>query len=104
GTRLTIQDRAATERGREQAYITGLYGRLDQLRDRASSRLADVLRQVGGTPAARYERDLLAVMYRDQLVQFDAAENGLCFGRLEFFRGGGSHFGGLRTHPPNEED
>src|ERR1035438_334533 len=53
---------------------------LDQLRVRATSRLARVLRQVGGTPAARTDREALTVMYRQQLAQFDAAANGPWFG------------------------
>jgi DNA helicase IV len=100
---LTIQDRAETERDREQEYITVLYERLDQLRDRASDRLADVLRQAGGTPAARTERDVLAVMYGQQLAQLSAAENGLCFGRLEFCDGARSYIGRLGMHADNDD-
>ena len=67
---------------REQDYISLLYTRLDDLRKRASGRLAGVLRQTGGTHQARSEREVLSVMYGQQLAQLDAAENGLCFGRL----------------------
>jgi DNA helicase IV len=90
------------ERDSEQAYITGLYERLDELRKRASDRLAWTYRQVGGTPAARTEREALAVMYRQQLSQLDAAENGLCFGRLEFNDGARSYIGRLGIHADNE--
>ncbi|MGH3276594.1 MAG: HelD family protein [Streptosporangiaceae bacterium] len=69
---------------REQEYISRLYGRLDDLRERAASRLAGVLRQVGGTPQARTERDAFSATYRHRLAQLDAAGHGLCFGRLEF--------------------
>ena len=41
-----------------------LYGRLDDLRERASDRLAQVLRQTGGTHQARTEREAFSVMYR----------------------------------------
>jgi len=99
---VTTQDCAQAERDREQEHLAGLYGRLDELRDRASGRLAAVLRQVGGTPAARTERDLLAVMYGQQLAQFDAAENGLCFGRLEFTDGARSYIGRIGMHADNE--
>ena len=61
-----------------------LYGHLDGLRDRAAGRLAQTLRQTGGTPQARTERDVNAVMYTQRLAQLDAAENGLCFGRIDF--------------------
>jgi DNA helicase IV len=87
----------------EQKYITGLYDRLDELRERAAGRLARVLRQAGGTPAARTEREALTVMYRQQLAQFDAAENGLCFGRLEFSDGARSYVGRLGMHADNDD-
>ena len=61
-----------------------LYGRLDDLRERASGRLAWTLRESGGTPAARTERDASAGMFSARIAQLDAAENGLCFGRLDF--------------------
>jgi len=99
---LSGEDRTDIERDSEQAYITGLYERLDELRERASQRLAGTLRQVGGTPAARTERDVLAVMYGQQLGQLDAAENGLCFGRLEFNDGAKSYIGRLGMHADNE--
>ena len=67
------------ELDREQSYISVLYGRLDVLRERAGRRMAGVLRQAGGTHQARVERETFSAMYRQQLAQFDAAENGLCF-------------------------
>jgi DNA helicase IV len=70
--------------GQEQAYVSMLYGHLDGLRDRAAGRLAQTLRQTGGTPQARTERDVNAVMYTQRIAQLDAAENGLCFGRIDF--------------------
>jgi DNA helicase IV len=69
---------------REQEYVTMLYGRLDGLRERTSTRLARTLRESGGTPAARTERDVSADMFSSRIAQLDAAENGLCFGRLDF--------------------
>jgi DNA helicase IV len=99
---LSAEDRADGEREREQAYITGLYDRLDQIRERTSDRLARVLRQAGGTPASRTEREALSVMYGRQLGQLDAAENGLCFGRLEFNDGVRTYIGRLGMHADNE--
>ncbi len=72
----------------EQGYVSMLYGRLDNLRDRASGRLAKVLLEAGGTPAARTERDAFVEMYSQRITQLDAAENGLCFGRLRSQRRG----------------
>ena len=101
-TRLSKQDRSDVEQEHEQEYITRLYDRLDELRKRASDRLAGVLRQTGGTPAARTEREALTVMYRQQLAQLDAAENGLCFGRLEFNDSVRTYIGRLGMHADNE--
>jgi DNA helicase IV len=69
---------------REQQVVSMLYGRLDDLRAETADQLAKVLRNTGGTPQARTERDAATVMYSEQLSQFSAVENGLCFGRLDF--------------------
>ncbi len=103
GDRLSIQDSTDVEQDREQAYISTLYRRLDELRKRAADRLATVMRQAGGTHAARTERDALTVMYRQQMAQFDAAENGLCFGRLEFTGGARTYIGRLGMHAENDD-
>ena len=42
-------------------------------------------------------------MYRQQLAQLDAAENGLCFGRLEFNDGATSYIGRIGMHADNED-
>ncbi len=86
------------ELAQEQEYVSMLYGRLDSNRERASVRLATVMRENGGTHQARSERESLTVMYFRQLAQFDAAENGLCFGRLDFDDGQARYIGriGLR--------
>ncbi len=75
-----------------------LYGRLDVLRSRASDRLARVLREAGGTHQARSEREAFSAMYAQQLSQFDAAENGLCFGRLDFDDGERRYIGRIGIH------
>jgi DNA helicase IV len=75
--------REAEEISREQQYISMLYGRLDGLRERASNQLSRVLLETGGTPAQRTQREAMSVEYADRLGQLDAAENGLCFGRLD---------------------
>jgi DNA helicase IV len=88
---------------REQQYISVLYARLDDLRERASRRMAGVLRQTGGTPQARVERDTFSAMYRQQLAQLDAAENGLCFGRLEFNDGELRYVGRIGIHADTDD-
>ena len=91
------------ELGREQDYINVLYARLDDLRARASARMASVLRQTGGTHQARLERDNFSVMYGQQLTQLNAAENGLCFGRLEFNDGALRYIGRLGIHADSDD-
>ena len=91
------------ELDREQDYITLLYTRLDDLKDRATARLRSVLRQGGGTHQARVERETFSAMYRQQISQFDAAENGLCFGRLEFSDGELRYIGRLGIHADTDE-
>ncbi|QBJ98478.1 helicase [Rhodococcus sp. ABRD24] len=60
-----------------------LYERLDRLRAYASTRLSRVLLESGGTPQARSERESFSQMYTEDLARYDAAENGLCFGRID---------------------
>jgi DNA helicase IV len=86
------------ETGGEQEYVSMLYGRLDGLRSRASDRLARVLRETGGTHQARSEREAFSALYAQQLAQFDAAENGLCFGRLDFHDGERRYIGRIGIH------
>jgi DNA helicase IV len=93
------------EMAREQEYVSMLYRRLDSNRERASERLARVMRENGGTHQARSERESVTEMYFRQLAQFDAAENGLCFGRLDFTRGDLRYIGriGLRDESDDYE-
>jgi DNA helicase IV len=68
----------------EQQHLNLLYDRLDGLRARAEDQLAGVLRtDRGGTRQARTERDTLATAGAGRVAQLDAAEEGLCFGRLD---------------------
>lgn len=67
----------------EQSYLSMLYTHLDELRDYAQTRLSRVLLESGGTPQARSERESFTQMYTDDLTKYDAAEHGLCFGRVD---------------------
>src|ERR1700734_2085540 len=80
-----------------------LYGRLDDMRKRASDRLAQVLKQSGGTPQARTEREAFSAMYLQQISQFDAAEHGLCFGRLDFHEGKRFYIGRIGIHDDSDD-
>jgi DNA helicase IV len=68
----------------EQAYLDGLYDRLDHLRTHADQRLRAILLEAGGTPQGRSQREATRSHYAEQLAQMNAVENGLCFGRLDF--------------------
>nr|WP_229746107.1 ATP-binding domain-containing protein [Rhodococcus trifolii] len=67
----------------EQGHVSTLYERLDALRVYAKERLRTVLLETGGTPQARSERESYSNLYNDDIAKYDAAENGLCFGRID---------------------
>jgi DNA helicase IV len=67
----------------EQKYVSGLYDRLDGMRELAESRRSGALAATGGTPQARSQRESSVAMYSEQLAQLSAVESGLCFGRLD---------------------
>ncbi|MCP2280561.1 HelD family protein [Nocardia amikacinitolerans] len=68
---------------KEQAYLSVLYERLDGMREYAKNRLRTVLLETGGTPQARSERESFTQLYSEDLAKYDAAEHGLCFGRID---------------------
>ncbi len=72
-----------SDKDREQSYVSMLYGQLDALRKYAQNRLSTVLLETGGTPQARSERESFSQLYVDDIAKYDAAENGLCFGRID---------------------
>ncbi|RKS68577.1 DNA helicase IV [Motilibacter peucedani] len=87
---------AGSELAREQAYVAGLYARLDELRERTARALDDVRRQdTSGTHQNRSERDAFASLHTDRLAQLWAVENGLCFGRLDRVEGDRLYVGRL---------
>lgn len=89
----------------EQAYVTMLYGRLDERRRYTKNRLAEVLREpTTGTPQALTERDAAAAMYSQQLAALDGVEQGLCFGRLDLDPDPADTPGGLDDTPGGPAD
>jgi DNA helicase IV len=74
----------SNEIGVEQEYLTMLYAHLDQLRAGTDERLARTLREVSSLPQAMSLRDATVAELSAQRAQYDAVENGLCFGRLDF--------------------
>jgi hypothetical protein len=91
-----------SEISREQEYVASLYERVDALREQASARLARALREDGGTAQSRLDRDAAIAHHTGQLARLDAAESGLCFGRLDLRSGECLHIGriGLRDESP----
>ncbi|MCT9091473.1 AAA family ATPase [Streptomyces sp. ASQP_92] len=85
---------------KEQQFITGLYARLDELRDEAEGSARVALAQVGTGQQARLERDVLVAEQSGLLAALNAGENGLCFGRLDFRDGTTHHVGriGIRRN------
>ncbi|HEY4725339.1 MAG TPA: helicase, partial [Actinomycetota bacterium] len=80
----------AAELEHEQAYVDNLYRRLDTLRERATGELERALgAEIGGNRQAMVDRDAFVARHSRRLAQLNAAEHGLCFGRLD--RPDGSH-------------
>ena len=88
----------------EQVYVSTLYERLDELRARTAARLAEALRQTGGTAQARTERDATVDECSTRLARLDAAENGLCFARLDLSSGDRYHIGRIGLSSPTPGD
>ncbi|MFG1922194.1 HelD family protein [Cryptosporangium sp. NPDC048952] len=100
---MSLADSGTTDLDTEQNRLTVLYARLDELRDATRSRLAEVAAQSGGTAQARSERDSAFSEYASRLSRFDAAEHGLCFGRLDL-SDGGLHYIGRVGLPADDAD
>ncbi|SES07580.1 DNA helicase IV [Actinokineospora terrae] len=83
----------STEIDVEQEYVSMLYAHLDGLRADTDSRLARTLRESSSNPQAMTQRDAATSHYSEQLAHYGAAENGLCFGRLDFADGTRSYIG-----------
>ncbi|MCU1676732.1 MAG: family ATPase, partial [Frankiales bacterium] len=78
----------------EQAFVSRLYARLDELRARADDALRRVrLTPATGTHANRSERDSFASLHENRLEQLLAVEDRLCFGRLDLLGGDARYVG-----------
>jgi DNA helicase IV len=67
----------------EQGYVTGLHRRLDDLRAHTVHRLEEALAGSPHNPQAVGEKEAAVQLYTERLVALDAADAGLCFGRLD---------------------
>jgi DNA helicase IV len=94
---------SSDEIGREQRYVSMLYDKLDHLREQTPAQLAPVLRQTGGTHQARSEREATVARYNEQLSRYNAVENGLCFGRLDFHDGERRYIGRIGLFDEDHE-
>lgn len=68
----------------EQSHLTGLYQRLDQLRENASDRLVMARRSPVANEQELSQRDVESHLHRRRMATLDSVEDGLCFGRLDF--------------------
>ncbi|MFF1968403.1 HelD family protein [Streptomyces sp. NPDC058232] len=94
---------STAEIAHEQAHLDMLHTRVETLRDDARHQLAGVLREAGGTRQGRLEREAAVGRYAAQVARYDAAENGLCFGRLDL-RDGDRHYIGRVGLPAESAD
>ncbi|MFE5108993.1 HelD family protein [Streptomyces sp. NPDC056663] len=94
---------STAEIAHEQAHLDMLHTRVETLRDDARHQLAGVLRETGGTRQGRLEREAAVGRYAAQVARYDAAENGLCFGRLDL-RDGDRYYIGRVGLPAESAD
>ncbi|MFF3291557.1 HelD family protein [Streptomyces sp. NPDC003023] len=78
---------------REQQFVSLVHERLDQLRDEAEAALGATIGQVGTGRQARVERDIGVVEHSATLAALNAADSGLCFGRIDRRDGVTHHIG-----------
>jgi DNA helicase IV len=76
-------DGPRTELAAEQQYVTGLHRRLDDIRAHVVHRLDEALASSAHNPQAVGEREAAVQLYTERIVALDAADAGLCFGRLD---------------------
>src|SRR3954465_12284029 len=79
--RDTSADDAAV--AEEQTYVTGLHERLPEGRRHDAPRLAAPPASPAVTPQAVGEREAAVRLHTQRLTSIDAADSGLCFGRLD---------------------
>jgi DNA helicase IV len=90
---------------REQEHLDLLYQQMDVLREEIGQELHTVLRESAGTAQRQVERGTAAARLTRRLATLDAAENGLCFGRLDRMAGDRLYVGriGVRGIEPDDD-
>jgi DNA helicase IV len=77
----------------EQEHLSLLYRRLDDLRVERIGLRDRYIRHSDNTPGGRVERDLSYAMHAAAVQTLNAAEDRLCFGRLDSSDGESMHIG-----------
>lgn len=77
----------------EQVYLTTFYETLDRVRAKVEDRRREALREQSRQQQALAQRDIHVRELSARLTRLDAAEDGLCFGRLDDDRGEVLHIG-----------
>lgn len=93
---MPTSSEADRERAVEQEYVTGLYARLDTLREQAATRLSTVLE-------AGVDREAMA-LWQAELARLDAVADGLCFGRLDMRDGRRVYVGRLGLFEDEDDE
>lgn len=79
------QDATADDSVRqEQVFLTELYRRLDALRAERVTLRDRYVRHSDNTPGGRVERDIAFARHAEAVQMLNAAEDKLCFGRLDY--------------------
>jgi DNA helicase IV len=88
----------------ENEYVGRLHQRLDAQRQLATARLREIhLQDKGGTLQSRMERDTLEIHHIRRLSELNAAEYGLCFGRIESADGERQYIGRIALADDDHE-
>ncbi|MFD9212896.1 HelD family protein [Streptomyces sp. NPDC059544] len=81
------------EMRQEQQFVSLAHERLDQLRGEAESAVRATMAQVSTGRQARVERDIEVAEHSASLAALNAADSGLCFGRIDRRDGVTYHIG-----------
>ncbi|GAA3740244.1 HelD family protein [Salinactinospora qingdaonensis] len=88
----------------EQAYVSKLYARLDELRERTETALRAAHGDHGtGTEQALFEREVTSEERARRLSQLRGVERGLCFGRIDHTDGQRHYIGRLGLRDEEHE-
>lgn len=98
----TVHDRSPAEVF-EQQHLDLLYRLLDAHRDEVAALKDSTMRASDGTPSGLFTRDALQYRYAERLAVLAAAEDKLCFGRLDNDDGEMIHIGRMGIADDTDE-